>query len=155
MFTTPERSLHRPPRPVMAMGTASAMDAATVPLESMSSAPVTTRTSETRNSATKPPSTHSRGPNRRRRALAGAAAGGAPAAALTDVLMLGPRGAVSGTRKVLGMPSCRHLLGTGAAGRQLRGHPALLVHQAVPPDQLVGDHDRQHDHSLHDLHAPR
>src|SRR3954471_7773294 len=116
MFTTPERSLHRPPRPVMAIGTASAMDAATVPLESMSSAPVTTRTSEMRNRAARPPRTHSRGPNRRRRALAAVAAVGAPAAALTDVLMLGPRGAVSGASEVLGMRSCRHLLGTGAGG---------------------------------------
>ena len=47
MLTTPARSDHRPPRPASPMGTASRSAAPVVPLEVMSSAPVTSRTIET------------------------------------------------------------------------------------------------------------
>ena len=46
MFTTPERSDHRPPRPAMPMGIAKPMAAAIVPGESICCAPVTTRTND-------------------------------------------------------------------------------------------------------------
>jgi hypothetical protein len=51
MFTTPERSDHRPPSPHKAIGMASVNVAASVPADVMSCAPVTTRTNDMASSA--------------------------------------------------------------------------------------------------------
>ena len=59
MFTTPDRSAHRPPRPASPIGTASRSAAPVVPLEVMSLAPVISRTIETSTSMPAMPSSQS------------------------------------------------------------------------------------------------
>src|SRR4051794_30545958 len=152
MLTTPARSLQRPPRPASPIGMASAMAAVSAPDESMSSAPVITRTVESTTIA--PPMTANQ--NQRARWIGRRGGGGASRPVVMTSpwsLMPGPPRSIGVKRRTSWGASCRRpfLLGRGrSSGRELRGDPPLLHPDPGPPDQLVGDDDGQDDDTLDD-----
>src|SRR4051812_39452818 len=156
MLTTPERSLQRPPRPASPIGMASAIAAVRAPEESMSSAPVITRTVERTTSA--PPMTANQ--NQRARWIGRRGGGGASIPVVMTSpwsLMPGPPRSIGAKRRTSWGASCRRsfLLGRGCRGGcELRGHPALLHPHAGASHDLVGDDHGQHDDALDDEDQP-
>ena len=161
MFTTPARSDHSPPRPARPIGTAAASAAPMAPAEVRSSAPVTTRTSD---STTSPAATRIRmtgklirrartGParhatRRRRHQRVGAHASSCPGrrGAAASSSMAGLTGSTPGLASELGGNLRRDHL--GLAGRDTDA--ALLLATRHPGGELVGDDDREHRDALHD-----
>src|SRR6266542_821171 len=142
MLTTPARSDHSPPRPASAIGTAAVSAAPIVPEEVRSCAPVATRTAEITPSTPAAMAAQPHG-GTRRLVLVAVAAGSLPTA--RPALIAFPRGPGDGW-------SCRYLHGWRGGRAQRPADVALLQPKTVAPDQLVGHHHRQADHTLHDGH---